>query len=107
MKEEIRLALNYARRYGWHYLLGILSLFVVDRINARVPLLSGELTDGLAAGALDMNGVWNIAGRLLGMGALIMLGRFGWRYFLFGSARKIERDLRGDLFGHLETLSMS
>ena len=107
MKEEIRLALRYAKRYGWQYLLGILSLFVVDRINARVPLLSGELTDGLAAGALDMNGVWNIAGRLLGMGALIMLGRFGWRYFLFGSARKIERDLRGDLFGHLETLSMS
>ena len=107
MKEEIRLALHYAKRYGWQYLLGILSLFLVDRINARVPLLSGELTDGLAAGALDMNGVWSIAGRLLGMGALIMLGRFGWRFFLFGSARKIERDLRGDLFGHLETLSMS
>ena len=62
VKEEIRLALHYAKRYGWQYLLGILSLFLVDRINARVPLLSGELTDGLAAGALDMNGVWSIAG---------------------------------------------
>ena len=107
MEKELKVALHYAKRYGWQYLLGILSLFLVDRINAGVPLLSGELTDGLAAGTLDMGGVWQIALRLLGMGALIMLGRFGWRFFLFGSARKIERDLRSDLFAHLETLSMS
>ena len=107
VKEDLKLAWRYVRRYGWQYLMGILSLFVVDRINARVPLLSGELTDGLAAGALDMSGIWQIAGRLIGMGALIMLGRFGWRFFLFGSARKIERDLRADLFRHLETLSAS
>ena len=107
MKEDLKLALRYARRYGWRYLLGIAALFLVDRINARVPLLSGELTDGLAGGLLDMQGVWGIALRLLGMGALIMLGRFGWRFFLFGSARLIERDLRSDLFAHLETLSMS
>ena len=107
VKKEGKLALHYVKRYWWRYLLGIAALFLVDRINARVPLLSGELTDGLAAGSLDMQGVWNIALRLLGMGALIMLGRFGWRFFLFGSARLIERDLRSDLFAHLETLSMS
>ena len=107
MREDLKLALHYVRKYWWRYLLGIAALFLVDRINAQVPLLSGELTDGLAAGALDMRGVWGIAWRLLGMGALIMLGRFGWRFFLFGSARLIERDLRSDLFAHLETLSMS
>ena len=107
MAKELKLALHYARRYWWRYLLGIAALFLVDRINAGVPRLSGELTDGLAAGSLDMAGVWNIALRLLGMGAMIMAGRFGWRFFLFGSARLIERDLRSNLFSHLETLSMS
>ncbi|MDF2802179.1 MAG: transporter related [Anaerocolumna sp.] len=34
------------------------------------------------------------------------LGRFGWRFFIFGSARRIEYDLRNDMFAHLETLSM-
>ncbi len=107
MAAELKLALHYAKRYWWRYLLGIAALFLVDRINTRVPQLSGRLTDGLAAGALDMSGVWGIALQLLGMGALIMAGRFGWRFFLFGSARLIERDLRHDLFAHLETLSMS
>ncbi len=103
MAKELKLALHYARRYWWRYLLGTAALFLVDRINAGVPRLSGELTDGLAAGSLDMAGVWNIALRLLGMGAMIMAGRFGWRFFLFGSARLIERDLRSDLFSHLAT----
>ena len=83
-----------------------MALFLVDRVNANVPLLSGELTDGLAAGASGHGRGLGIALRLLGMGALIMLGRFGWRFFLFGSARSMERDLRRDLFAHLETLSM-
>ncbi len=107
MKQELKLALHYAARYWWRYLLGIAALFLVDQVNANVPRLSGELTDGLALGILDMGGVWGIALRLLGMGALIMIGRFFWRVFLFGSARMIERDLRSDMFAHLETLSMS
>ena len=32
------------------------------------------------------------------------VGRFLWRYFLFGAARAIEHELRDDLFRHLETL---
>ena len=107
MNREIRLALHYAKRYWWRYLLGLAALFLVDQVNANVPLLSGELTDGLTEGVLDMGGVWGIALRLLGMGALITAGRFLWRVFLFGSARMAERDLRGDMFAHLETLSMS
>ncbi len=107
MSREIKLALHYAGRYWWRYLIGLAALFLVDQVNANVPLLSGSLTDGLAEGALDMNGVWGIALRLLGMGALIMAGRFLWRFFLFGSARMAERDLRRDMFAHLETLSMS
>ena len=107
MRQEMKLALHYAGRYWWRYLIGLAALFLVDQVNANVPLLSGSLTDGLAEGALDLNGIWEIALRLLGMGALIMAGRFLWRYFLFGSARMAERDLRRDMFAHLETLSMS
>ena len=107
MKKEGKLALHYVKRYWWRYMLGIAALFLVDQLIAQVPKLSGELTDGLAQGSLEMAGVWGIAWRLLGMGALITLGRFGWRFFLFGAARQVERDLRSDLFAHLETLSMS
>lgn len=107
MARELKMAFHYVRKYWWRYVLGMAALFLVDQVNAAVPQLSGELTDGLTAGILDMGGVWNIAIRLLGMGAVINIGRFFWRYFLFGNARMIERDLRGRLFGHLENMSMS
>ncbi len=109
MKKELKLIFDYLRRYWLRYLLGMVALFIVDRVNAAVPLLSGELIDGLntrAATGFGMPEIWSIVLRLLGMGAVIALGRFGWRYFLFGSARLVERDLRLDMFAHLETLSM-
>ena len=107
MKKEVKLALKFAGKYWWMYLLGIISLFVVDMVNTEIPRLTGDLTDGLAAGLLDGGGIWGIALRLLAMGAMITLGRFGWRVTIFGAARRVERDLRGETFAHLETLSMS
>ncbi len=109
MKKELKLALTYLKRYWLKYLIGILALFIVDRVNAAVPLLSGELIDGLATRAetgFGMPEIGNIVLRLILMGAVIALGRFGWRFFLFGSARLVERDMRRDMFAHLETLSM-
>ena len=109
MKKELKLIFDYLRRYWLRYLLGMVALFIVDRVNAAVPLLSGELIDGLntrTATGFGMPEIWSIVLRLLGMGAVIALGRFGWRYFLFGSARLVERDQRLDMFAHLETLSM-
>ena len=109
MKRELKLALRYLSRYWVQYLLGIFALFIVDRVNANVPLLSGELIDGLTTRAetgFGLPEIGNIVLRLIGMGAIIAVGRFGWRYFLFGSARSVERDLRRDMFAHLETLSM-
>ena len=109
MKKELKLAFKYLRRYWLKYLLGILALFIVDRVNAAVPLLSGELIDGLTTRAetgFGMADIGNIVLRLLIMGTVVNVGRFAWRYFLFGSARSVERDLRRDLFAHLETLSM-
>ncbi|MBQ8081984.1 MAG: ABC transporter ATP-binding protein, partial [Clostridia bacterium] len=103
---DVALALRYAKKYWLKYLLGILALFLVDRVNSNLPQYSGRLVDGLKEGSLNMDGVWQIALTVLLMGAVITVGRFGWRYFLFGAARSIERDIRGDLFSHLETLSM-
>ena len=37
---------------------------------------------------------------------MIAIGRFFWRFFIFGSSRSIEKEMRNDLFAHLETLSM-
>ena len=106
MIQELKLIGMYVKKHIWQYIFGIAALFIVDRVNTLIPLLTGEITDGLASGTLDMNGVWQIVLRMVLMGLTIAVGRFCWRYFLFGASRSIEKEMRNDLFGHLETLSM-
>lgn len=103
---ELRFAARYVKRYWVRYLLGILALFAVDLINVYIPQYTGMITDSLEQRSTDMNGVLRLIGMILLMGGLIAVGRFCWRYFLFGSARHIEREMRDDMFQHLETLSM-
>ncbi len=102
---ELKFAARYVRRYWVRYLLGILALFAVDQINVYIPEYTGMIVDSLEQHSTDMNDVLRLIGMILLMGALIAVGRFCWRYFLFGSARHIEREMRDDMFQHLETLS--
>ncbi|MBQ8654441.1 MAG: ABC transporter ATP-binding protein [Clostridia bacterium] len=103
--KELKFAAGYVRRYWYLYMLGILSLFLVDMVNVYVPRFTGEITDGLAAGVMDHPSVMTVVWRILLMGAVIAVGRFGWRRSLFGAGRCIERELRNDMFAHLTTLS--
>ena len=104
--QEIKFIGKYVKRYWLQYLLGIAALFAVDLVNTYIPQFTGNITNGLDQGTLDMQGVMSLVWKILMMGGLIALGRFGWRFFLFGAARSIERDMRNDMFRHLEGLSM-
>ncbi len=97
--------LPYLWHYKWHYLLGILVLTAVDLAGLYVPQYTGEIMDGLTEGAFGLEGVLPILGKILLIGLIMMVGRFGWRYFIIGASRGIEYRMRNDLFRHLETLS--
>ncbi|MBU5333887.1 ABC transporter ATP-binding protein [Anaerocolumna aminovalerica] len=99
--------LKYLYRYKWKYFLGIITLFVVDFVNLYIPQFTGEITDGLESKTMNIHGVLLGIGKILIVGAILMIGRFLWRYFIFGSSRAIECEIRNDLFAHLEKLSMS
>lgn len=97
---------QYIRRYKVRYIAGIITLFLVDFFNIFIPKLTGAITDGLTASAMDMEDIkWHLTALFL-LGAALALGRFFWRFFLFGSARGIERNLRDDMFAHLEQLGV-
>jgi ATP-binding cassette subfamily B multidrug efflux pump len=105
MKDK-NIIIKYISKYKWKYLLGILTLFLVDFVNLYIPQFTGEITDGLESRTMDMNGVFQVVGKILLVGLILALGRFCWRYFIFGSSRAIEYELRNDMFAHLEELSM-
>jgi ATP-binding cassette subfamily B protein len=105
--KDIIVIFKYINKYKWKYIAGILILFIVDFMNLYIPQFTGEITDGLESGTMDMHGVLFGIGKIVLVGLILALGRFGWRYYIFGSSRAIECELRNDLFAHLETLSMN
>ncbi len=104
--KQLKFAGRYIARHWWQYVLGIAALYMVDWVNVYVPEFTGRIIDGLTDGTLDMSGAMKIVWMIAGMGLAIAIGRFGWRFFIFGAARSIEREMRGDMYGHLSKLSM-
>ena len=92
-------------RFSPVYLIGLAALFMVDYVQLFIPQYMGEVTDGLASHTLDAAGVWDLCFKIILCGAMHLLGRFVWRYCIFGTARKVERIMRNQLFAQLETLT--
>ncbi len=97
---------QYIKRHRFQYAAGIVTLFFVDFFNIYIPRQTGAITDGLTANSMDMPQVFHYLFIIFALGASLALGRFLWRYFLFGAARAIERQLRDDMFAHLEKMSV-
>lgn len=105
MKSQKFSLVPYLLKYKWFYVAGIIILLLVDMANLYIPQFTGEIIDGLTEGRLDFDGVVPLLIKIFIAGIVMMTGRFGWRYCIFGSARGIEFHLRNDMFRHLETLS--
>ncbi len=105
MREKKVSLIPYLLQYKWSYLMGLVVLLLVDAASLYVPQYIGEIIDGLAAGVLDMQGVLQLIWKILIAGLIMMIGRFGWRYWIIGASRGVEYHLRNDMFAHLETLS--
>lgn len=104
--EQVKFAWTYIRHHGLQYVLGIVTLFVVDYLNLQIPKLTGIITDGLQLGTMNMDDIIRNLLKILAVGLSLGLGRFLWRYFIMGSARQIEYEIRNDMFSHLEKLSV-
>ncbi len=96
---------NYLYEYKWWYIFGIFILLLVDLASIYVPQFIGDIIDGLTNGTMNRDGVSMMLIKILTAGLVMMFGRFGWRYCIFGASRKIEYRLRNDMFGHIEMLS--
>ncbi|MDE7218579.1 MAG: ABC transporter ATP-binding protein/permease, partial [Oscillospiraceae bacterium] len=104
--KELKLLGRHIKRYWLQYVLGIIALALVDLMNVYIPQFTGEVTDGLKAGTIGMDGVWRLVGWIVLLGGGMAIGRLGWRYFIFGTSLSIQKDMQRDLFAHLEKLSM-
>ncbi len=104
--QSFQFILQYVKRHRLRYFAGIITLFVVDFANIFIPKLTGAITDGLASHTFAWTDVRSCLAAVLILGITLSVGRFLWRYFLFGASRAIEKELRNDMFAHLEKMSV-
>ena len=98
---------TYLRKHWLSYLLGVIMLAAVDYYNLIIPQITGQITDGLSAKILSMDMVWALIIDFLTMVIVVTIGRVLYRFFIFGSCRRVETEIRNDLFSKLETLSQN
>ena len=96
---------SYLKKYWGQYLGGLLCLLGVDFLELYIPQLTGAITDGLTAGEFPLRALLTDVLLIVAIAAVVSLMRFGWRVLMFGASRRVERDLREDLYGKLGGLS--
>lgn len=89
---------RYVMKYKWFYIFGVLILLLVDYMQLFIPKIIGMVTDGIKDGSMTSEGIITMVMTLIGVTLVMALSRIGWRYCIIGSSKKIERDLRADLF---------
>ena len=97
--------IRYMLKYIWQYVGGLACLLAVDILELYIPQLTGEITDGLTAGGFTARMLLVDVLLIVAVASVVAVMRFGWRVLMFGASRRVERDLRQDLYGHLTGLS--
>ncbi|MCL2800930.1 MAG: ABC transporter ATP-binding protein/permease [Treponema sp.] len=103
--KEYKTLFPYLKRYKNRYILGIICLVIVDSAQIAIPQFLRVGIDTIAGGNYELSQIIVIALWMIGIMALVSAGRFFWRYFINGSSRRIETQLREDLFAHMQKLS--
>jgi ATP-binding cassette subfamily B protein len=103
--KEFKSLLPYLFRYKERYIWGLLCLIVVDGAQVLSPQLLRRAIDLISGGVYARSQIFTLALGMLGVMAAASVGRFLWRYCIYGAAQRIEAEIRDRLFGHLLTLS--
>ncbi len=104
----------YLKYAGW-LILGMVALVMVDALQLEIPKLYRMLLNGIHEGFVDLDGVLvpfdmtfvldKICMPMVLVIVAIVIGRFLWRVCFFGSAVRLEEDLRNKMFSHAKELS--
>jgi len=100
----------YLKYAGW-LIFGLLSLIMVDFLQLEIPKLYRMVIDGMSYGFVTGNEdplsfvMHQICMPMVGIILAMVIGRFLWRVCFFGSAVKLEADLRNRMFDHAKDLS--
>ena len=106
---------RYYIKYFPILLLGIISLVMVDYFQLEIPELYRLIINGATYGSVTIDGVEHefnfeflldkICLPMIFIALIMIAGRFLWRVCFFGSAIKVETDIRREMFDRCKGLS--
>ena len=106
---------RYYLRYALWLIAGLAALVMVDYLQLEIPKLYRMLINGMNSGMVEYGGqqitfnmafvIDKICMPMVGIMSAIIIGRFLWRVCFFGSAVRLEEDLRNRMFDHAKELS--
>lgn len=106
MLQSFRRILPYYARHKRELILGLLCIPFGMALDFYIPIVIGRGLDDLKAHAVS-----EVIGKtvLIVMGLAVLKGvlRYGMRWWIVGVSRKVESELKEDLFRHLTKLSFS
>ena len=104
----------YLKYAGW-LIAGLLALVLVDFLQLEIPKLYRSVINGMNMGYVIVDGVQmpfnmefvrdEICLKMVKIILAMIFGRFMWRICFFGSAVRLEEDLRNRMFDHAKNLS--
>ena len=106
---------RYYLKYAPMLIFGLVALVMVDYLQLEIPKLYRMVINGMDMGYVMVDGVQMtfdldflldyICMPMVKVILAMIVGRFLWRICFFGSAVKLEEDLRNRMFGHAKDLS--
>ncbi|OPZ92658.1 MAG: putative multidrug resistance ABC transporter ATP-binding/permease protein YheI [Firmicutes bacterium ADurb.Bin419] len=94
-------------KYRFKYLVGLISLIIVDALQLFLPMVLGNITNRLKLGTLTRQQL-NVFSILLVCIAIgIALFRFVWRYKVYGVSKILEAAIRARFYEHIQKLSVN
>ncbi len=106
---------RYYLKYAPLLILGAAALILVDYFQLLIPNLYGMLIDGVSYREVTFKGelipftvdflLDKICLPIIGIVAVMVVGRFLWRVCFFGAAIRVETDVRIRMFDHCKDLS--
>lgn len=100
---RIKKLVGYLRPHQTQVYLGIIALLVVNGIGIYIPLLMRDGIDKLPT-ALSFDSIWRFVLLILILSSLMWVIRMVSRILIFGVGRRVEFDLKQNIFKHLLVL---
>jgi len=101
--KNLRIAAPYYKPYWIPFTAGLAIVLGSSAITSVIPWVLRRAIDAIGAGA-PMSSIWKLSGLIVLAAIIGGAFRYGMRELMNGVSRRMEYDLRNDLFKHLETL---